>query len=259
MKKILCLTSHDLNAADYGSVLRVRHIFKTLAKFGEVNVVLGSRYEDVLRNAKPLQAGFKLVDKFQLLPSRYTFADHLRRKFNSRLLDLEGYTTAEADRKRLQALMAEYDLIWVHNLEFVNSIGIWHWPKTILDADDVPSTIYRLRFAAAPSLSFKYWYYRQWLLWRRNEKRLAERFNGVCACSTVDKELLGGGEKIFVLPNAFDEPHKTPLRTPAVPPRIRVRWDIHIRSQPRRCSLVYQKRLAFGPGKISRGTTAHCW
>ena len=42
MKKILFITSHDLNARDYGSVLRVRNIAGILSRHGEVRVVLGS-------------------------------------------------------------------------------------------------------------------------------------------------------------------------------------------------------------------------
>lgn len=220
MKKILCLTSHDSNAADYGSVLRVRHIVQMLANFGEISIALGSRYEDVLRNAKPLQGGFKLVDKFHFRPVRYSLADHFSRKFNLRLLDIEGYKVSDLDREKLQNLMAGYDLIWVHSLEFANSFGIWQWPKTILDVDDLPSSVYRQRYIQATSLSFKYWYYRQMLLWRRNEKRLEERFEGLFVCSKSDQAVLGGGKKIVVLPNCFDAPKKMPARKPATPPLI---------------------------------------
>ena len=53
MKKILLFTSHDLNARDYGSVLRVRNIARLLSRHGDVRVILGSRYWEVLQNAKP--------------------------------------------------------------------------------------------------------------------------------------------------------------------------------------------------------------
>jgi glycosyltransferase involved in cell wall biosynthesis len=220
MRKILCLTLHDLNAQDYGAVLRVRHVFQMLSRLGEVHVVLASRYKDVLEKAKPRQAGFELLDKIYLQQTYYTIAERVRRRFHPPFLDIEGYQAEVNDRKRLQTLMAEHDLTWVHSLEAANSFGIWRWPKAALDIDDIPSRVYQLRMSQAETVADKYRAYRRMVLWRRNEKSLAERFDAICVCSQLDCEKLGGGERIFVLPNGFKASQKTPVRNPVYPPQI---------------------------------------
>lgn len=220
MKKILCLTSHDLNAPDYGAVLRVRHIFQMLSQFGDVRVVLGSRYQEVLDAAKPSQAGFELVHKIHFKPTDYSFLKRHQNKLNPRFLDIEGFQATERDCEHFRFLMAEHDLVWVHGLETVSRFNIWHWPSTVLDVDDIPSSVYRLRLSQAAVPYDKYWNWRQMMLWRRNEKRLSERFDAVCVCSQLDRKELGGGGKIHVVPNGFDAPQKPPVHAPAHPPQI---------------------------------------
>lgn len=221
MKKILCITSHDLNARDYGPVLRNRHIFKKLSELGEVHMVLASRHPKVIEDAQPIQGGFPLVDKF-FLPStpRYTLAKRILNKFDPHFLDIEGWQATTTDRKRLEKLMHDYDLVWVHGLDMANSFNIWRWPRAVLDVDDVLSTVYGLRLLQATTFSEKFEKYRKMVLWRSNEKFLAKRFNAVCVCSDFDRFELGGQENVFVLPNGFDRPQENPLRNPASPPQI---------------------------------------
>ena len=220
MKKILYLTSHDLNAADYGAVLRVRHIAQMLAQHGDVGIVLGSRHRDVLKNARKSQAGFELLHRIYFAPTQYPFLRRQRHKIDRRFIDMEGYQAAPEDCVKLNALMGEHDLTWIHGLETANRFDIWRWPATVLDVDDIPSSLYRLRVSHSKNLYDKYWNMLQMLLWRRNERQLSERFDAVCVCSKLDEGLLGGGEKIYVLPNGFDPPKQIPARHPVDPPQI---------------------------------------
>lgn len=141
MKKILCLTSHDLNAPAYGAVLRARNIFKMLSHLGQVRVVLAGQHKNVIEHAKAPQADFELLDKVYFQPTRYSAATLARHKFNPRFLDIGGRQALAHDRERLQTLMASHDLVWIHGLEIANGFGIWHWPKAILDIDDIPSSL----------------------------------------------------------------------------------------------------------------------
>jgi glycosyltransferase involved in cell wall biosynthesis len=220
MKKILCLTSHDLNTPDYGAVLRARKIFQMLSRFGEVQVALAGHNQDVIDNAKSPQAGFELLDKIYFPPTQRSRAQRMREKLNPRFLDLGGRQAAPGDRERIQKMVAKYDLIWVHGMEVANGLGIWRWPKTVMDIDDIPSSLHRQRLSQAATLSGKYWECRQEILWRRNEKFLAERFDAICTCSELDRKALNGNEKFFVLPNGFDARSKNPLRNPGTPPQI---------------------------------------
>ncbi len=220
MKKILCLTSHDLNAPAYGAVLRARNIFKMLSHLGQVRVVLAGQHKNVIEHAKAPQADFELLDKVYFQPTRYSAATLARHKFNPRFLDIGGRQALAHDRERLQTLMASHDLVWIHGLEIANGFGIWHWPKAILDIDDIPSSLFRQRLSQAATLSGKYWECKQMILWSRNEKFLTERFGAICVCSEKDREELGAMDKMFVLPNGFDIPNELPVRNPGTPPQI---------------------------------------
>jgi glycosyltransferase involved in cell wall biosynthesis len=218
--KILCLTSHDLNAASYGAVLRARKIFQMLSRFGEVRVLLAGQHKEVIENAVSPQAGFELLGKVYFPRTQHSAVHRMRDKLNPRFLNVCGHQAAPRDRERLQQLIADHDLIWVHGLEVANGFGLWHWPKTVLDIDDIPSSLHRQRFSHAGTLSGRYWECRQMILWRRNEKFLDERFSMVSVCSNADLEELGGSKKFVVLKNGFEAPQKSPVRNPAIPPQI---------------------------------------
>lgn len=219
MKKILLLTSHDLNARDYGSVLRVRNIAQMLSRHGEVRVILGSRFAEVLQNARPSQAGFELLQTIKFWPDWYSFPGRLRASLKPDFLDIENYRATPEDSEKLQGVLAEHDLVWVHGLETANAFGIWRWPRSVLDIDDIPSSVYQLRLSQTSSFRDTWYNWKQMLLWRRNEKRLRRRFDAICVCSEPDTEKLGS-ENVFVLPNGFELPATAPARHPATPPQI---------------------------------------
>lgn len=219
MKKILLFTSHDLNAREYGSVLRVRSIAQLLSRHGEVRVVLGSRYQDVLEKAAPSQAGYELIQKIRFWPDWYSLPGRIRASLKSDFLDVENYRATPEDSERLQDMLAEYDLVWVHGLETANAFAIWRWPRSVLDVDDIPSSVYRLRASQSHSFFDKWYNWQQMLLWRRSEKRLRRRFDAICVCSEQDREKLGR-DKIHVLANGFEAPATVPARHPAMPPQI---------------------------------------
>lgn len=219
MKKILFFTSHDLNARDYGPVLRGRNIARILARHGDVRVVLGSRHSNVLKNARSCQAGFELVQKVKFYADWYSFSGRILASLKPDFLDMENYQAWPDDREKLKTLMANHDLVWVHGLETANAFGIWRWPASVLDVDDIPSSVYRLRLARANSLLRKYSNLRQMVLWRRNEERLYRRFDAICVCSDPDRKLLGG-KNVYVLPNGFELPATAAPRHPSSPPQI---------------------------------------
>jgi glycosyltransferase involved in cell wall biosynthesis len=220
MKKILCLTSHDLNAPDYGAVLRVRNIFKMLSQHGELHVVVASHQRDMLENVRSPQAGFQLRDKVHFPATHRSTARRLRDKLSRKFLNISGHQATPHDCERLQKMLPEYDLVWVHGLEVANGFNIWRWPKTVLDIDDIPSSLHHQRLSQAATLSGKYWECRQMILWRRNEKYLSERFDAICVCSEPDREKLNHSEKTVVLPNGFDSKQRKTDRNPTMRPQI---------------------------------------
>jgi glycosyltransferase involved in cell wall biosynthesis len=98
-------------------------------------------------------------------------------------------------------------------------LGIFRWPHSVLDVNDIPSCLHRTNMAQAANIFDKFRYYRRMTRWRRREKTLLERFDALCVCSEPDRRELGGSDRIFVVPNGFNAPKNIPLRQPAVPPR----------------------------------------
>lgn len=220
MIKILCLTSHDLNAPAYGSVLRAQNMFRLLSRFGEVHVVVAGYHKHVVEGAVSPQAGFELLDNIHLAPMQNRpFPERLRHKIDPRFVKIEWREADSLSRERLQNWLAEHDLVWVHSLQVANGFGLWRWPRTVLDVDDIPSSLHRANFSQAGRAG-KCWELRQMILWRRHERFLSERFDAICVCSEPDRLKLGGNGNVHVLPNGFAAPKESPARNPVEPPWI---------------------------------------
>jgi glycosyltransferase involved in cell wall biosynthesis len=223
MLKILCLTSHDMDGPDYGAALRARNLFRLLAQLGKVRIVLANPVDlgKELGNKKTSTGGFELAEVIGFQKTtRRPLTDRLRFEFDGRFLNTEWQQATAADRERLQRLMSGHDLVWIHGLKVANGFGLWRWPNSILDIDDIPSDFHRSDMAQAKGIIQKLRRYRQTYLWRRREKNILERFDALCVCSQADRKKLGGSDKIFVVPNGFGAPEKPSVRRPSIPPRI---------------------------------------
>jgi glycosyltransferase involved in cell wall biosynthesis len=98
--------------------------------------------------------------------------------------------------------------------------GRWHWPCSVLDLDDVPSTYERTMARNGGNLAKRLKAGWRMLVWRRREKLLAERFSVLAVCSRADREYLKVDMPVHVIPNGFERPQGDPPRRPADPPRI---------------------------------------
>jgi glycosyltransferase involved in cell wall biosynthesis len=219
--KILCLTYHNFDGPEFGAALRARHVCELLARLGDVRVVLAGDQYDAPTKAKKTVGGFELLDVVEFQPTPpWSLVERFRNEFDGRFLNTDHRQARAEDRQRLQTLMAAHDLVWVHSLKLANRFGLWHWPKSVLDMDDITSSIYRtsLQQAAHPLERFRHW--RQALLWRRREKFLAGRFEAMCVCSEQDREQFGVVKNLFVVPNGFARPASVPVRHLPTPPRL---------------------------------------
>lgn len=204
----------------FGKQLRVLHVARALQDIGEVNLAIASDTGDA-------EAIEKTARQFRVYchvgikePPHGGLRDRLRWWLDPRSLNLYACVAEERDRIRLCESLDQFDLIWINGLRVANMFGLWQWPRSVLDIDDVPSTydlvvwrngdrpIERVK-AGARALSL-----------RRREKLLAERFTVLGVCSDADGGYLGGGSRIHVIPNGFERPPAEPRRQPANPPRL---------------------------------------
>jgi len=221
MPKILCITSHDLDSADYGGVVRARNIFKLLARLGEVRVVLAGFGEPWGEHPAGTCGGFPLLRRFRFEWSeKITVADRIRHELDPRFMNDDWFQARREDTDWLKKTVAEHDLVWVYGLSLANRCNIWRWPRTILDVDDIISEVHRSHRETAGGIKGKINAGRKMLLWRRKEKLIPERFDAYCVCSEPDRLKLGHREKTFVVPNGFTPPKAGHVRVPATPERV---------------------------------------
>jgi len=221
MPKILCITSHDPDSADYGAVVRARNIFRLLGKLGEVRVVLAGFREAWAEHPNGTCGGFPLLRKIKFEWSeKITIADRLRHAVDPRFMNLDWFQARPEDSEWLKRTAAEHDLVWVHGLHAANRCNIWHWPHSVLDVDDIISEVHDSQRESADGLAGKVMSTVKLLQWRRREKLIAERFDAYCVCSEPDREKLGLSEATFVLPNGFNPPKAGYVRMPASPARV---------------------------------------
>ncbi len=221
MPRFLCVTAHDPDGSDHGAVLRVRHLFRMLARLGDVRVVLVGYFGPVDQLPEPPQREFEIVGKVRCcFTGKRSLAERLCREFDRRFLNIEGVQAPPSDRERLLQLMSEHDMVWVHNVKIANAVGIWRWPKSVLDVDDLSSDFSKTYVFNSTGMVEKLRNLNQFLLWRRQERKITERFDVFCVCSDSDRLKLPFPAKTFVLPNGFVSPKEEPVRRPVMPPRI---------------------------------------
>lgn len=219
--KILCVTHHNPAGPDNGGVIRTRNIFQLLSRIGRVRLVLTGGDEVMAVANKATLAGFELAGVIQFQPTApWSLADHLRNEFDGRFVNIDRWQASLPDQERLRRLIAEHDLVWIHNLQMANRCGLDRWPHSVLDIDDVPSKQYQTEVAHATGWVKKLRRERQVLLWRRREGKLLERFDALCVCSEQDRDIIGDSDRIFCVPNAFAPPATDLDRRPATPPRV---------------------------------------
>jgi glycosyltransferase involved in cell wall biosynthesis len=221
MPKILCITSHDLDSADYGAVVRVRNLCQLLGRLGEVRVVLAGFGEPWGEHPAGTCGGFPLLRRFRFEWSEHiTVADRIRHELDPRFMNNDWFQARREDTEWLKKTAAEHDLVWVHGLNLANRCNLWRWPRAVLDVDDIISEVHRSHKEAAGSFKEKINAGRKMRLWRRKEKLIRERFDAYCVCSESDRLRLGHPEKTFVVPNGFMPPKTGYARVPVAPERV---------------------------------------
>src|SRR5215469_6531059 len=226
--KILFVTPHSPWAAAYGGQQRTLNIGKLLSRVGDISFVITPAEGDYEETANHKNGDFKVrrIVRPVLVSCAGNHLARLRHRIRYELdanyLATHHYTTSEADRRALQELVQEHDLVWVHTIRAANLFGIDRWPHSVLDVDDLLSRVYRAEANSGSAIIRKLLDLRLAWMWRRRERRFNRRFYVLSVCSEEDRRYLGSSEQIHVIPNGFN-PQPTPTKAPLAPsaqPRI---------------------------------------
>jgi glycosyltransferase involved in cell wall biosynthesis len=219
--RILYITSSWPHDKSFGGQLRALHIGRALQKIGKVTVAVVSS-----DTASP-EVLTRTADEFAVEPPVRVNMQRNRgmlRRFqwavNPRFLNVHGCVADAADRERLLNQLNDFDLVWVLNSRTPNILGQWHWSRSVLDIDDLPSGFQRTVWQNGAGMSEKVKAGIGMHLARRRERFWKERFSVLSVCSESDGNYLGGGEHVHVIPNGFERPAYERLWQPVTPPRI---------------------------------------
>jgi glycosyltransferase involved in cell wall biosynthesis len=198
-----------------GAGLRTRNLLRLLGNAGKVTTVFATTrdWTPEQQNQTHTEFGLDVYTRYQHAPLN-GMRDRARKIFDPRFLNPNTVIIPEADRRRVEQLAAEHDIVWVHTLKVADSFRRFHWPHSILDVDDFPSRFHRTAIRHAPGVRAKLTRCQKAFSWKRHEKLCLERFELLTVCKKADKEAFGDPTRVHVVPNGFETPNgaATPRR-----------------------------------------------
>jgi len=223
--RILFVTLHCPFGASYGAKVRVLNIGRLLNRIGKVSLVIVRPFPVDEESLNRTRQEFDLKRIVYLNPnSLRNPVDRIRHRIRHELdpsyLKTEGIEACESDREAMLRMIDEYDVIWVHTLRVANALQIFRWPHTVIDIDDIRSRFYASVAKSEAAIFKRVLSYRRSFLWRRRERLLKKRFSLISVCSENDRQYLGGGHRIHVIPNGFSPPAKLLNHAPSFPARL---------------------------------------
>jgi glycosyltransferase involved in cell wall biosynthesis len=108
----------------------------------------------------------------------------------------------------------------VHTLRTANECGIYRWPHTVLDIDDIPSRVCRSRAEVESTMIRRLLHYRMAVIWKRRERRVPRRFDITTVCSESDRDYLSNTGRVHVIPNGCIVPEEQPNRVRPTAQRV---------------------------------------
>jgi glycosyltransferase involved in cell wall biosynthesis len=125
----------------------------------------------------------------------------LRHEFDRSFMETDDYVAEESDCAKLQELISEYDVVWIHTIRTAHWFRIVRWPHSVLDIDDLPSAVYRSTAQGNGSWIRHLKDRRMTWIWERRESFLLRRFDVLTVCTEADRLSVDRGNRAYVIPN----------------------------------------------------------
>jgi glycosyltransferase involved in cell wall biosynthesis len=217
--KVLYVVSHWPGAPTYGGQQRVLEIGRLLKKVGSVSLVVVDENGHDKRSREKTEAEFNLARVITVKTASFKGLQvRLRHEFDAGYLHTRPYTVDPSECQAVLDLVTQHDLVWVHLIQTANILGMYHWPHSVLDMDNIPSRLYQSSARVASCFVRRMLDRRMSFIWKRRERKLVERFDAITVCSEDDRRYLGM-DHVSVLPNGFQRLSNVERR-PAQPPRL---------------------------------------
>ncbi len=219
--RVLYVTSCWPHDKAFGGQLRALQIGRALKQFGRPTlVVVGAHDVDPkarARTAEEFDVGREIAVQNT---SSHGLLERSRSLVDGKFTNIHGLVANPADEAWLLETQKQFDLIWFFKLRTANYFANPFWRRSVVDIDDLPSTMEISRLRTDTSLALRFKAALRTLELRRHEGRLPKRFNVLGVCSQADRARLSQRARVHVIPNGFARPDQPPVRKPVSPPRL---------------------------------------
>jgi len=219
--RILYLSPCWPHAPTHGGQLRALHIGRALSQISELRLLTVAADSPDEQTRRLTREEFDLRGEIPATPlPAHSWRHRFGRALNPRQPHASGLMAPSASAGLLAPLLAETDLVWFGRLRSASVFDRWHWPRSVVDIDDLPSAQAEAEALSSPGAGrLLAALIRRWIALRR-ERLLPERFTVLAVTSEQDRSGLPADAAVHVVPNGFERPHLEPHRRPSVPPRL---------------------------------------
>ena len=201
--------------------MRAFHVGRALQKIGRPTlVVIGA--DEVQPEAKARTAQeYDVAREIRVVRSApRSFVSRGVSIFDPAFTNIHGLVAEAQDEAWLTEFQKQFDLTWFCKLRTANYLAKANWPRSVVDVDDLPSTMERSYLKTSPDLRTRLKSSIRIFELSRHETRLGRRFDVLGVCSENDRSLFDPRLPIHVIPNGFERPVTLPVRQLSQPPRI---------------------------------------
>jgi polysaccharide biosynthesis protein PslH len=217
--RILFLAPCSPAGSSSGIQMRVSEVAKALQAVGRLDCIVVSHDEE--RTAELQEGGLCVRRTIKLHPIAFrSLWERLRCGLDRNFVNYHGQVVGDQDRMFVMNELPRYDLVWLHHLRTANVYDRWVWPRSVMDLDDIPSSLLRSVRRSGGGVAKRLRATVRQHVARGRERRLAERFTVLSVCSDADRRYLGLEKKVHVIPNGFARPDQEPSHQAVNPPRI---------------------------------------
>ncbi len=219
--KILYVISCWPHGQSYGGQLRALHIGRALQKLGRPTLaVVGADSVDkdaIERTAAEFDLGHDI--KVSQSPAG-GLRNRIKSWFSTDFTNIHGLAAQPEGERWMDEAKERFDLIWFFKLRTANMLTNARWKNSVVDIDDVPSTMEKTFWKNGANLRIRLKAGMRMLMLQQHERRLPKRFDVLSVCSNADRQIWSATTPVHVIPNGFTRPTEPPLRKPSTPPRI---------------------------------------
>ncbi len=195
-----------------GSHLRVLNVARQLARFASLTMVYTGP-PPAQERVDATTAEFGEVTIMPTVDCELPDAlQQIRHKFRFHCPWHHSPEMSTWDQNAFDELYGRHDLVWFHTLRAADALRQYQYDNSIIDLDDLNQVKFKLMGQTSKDMRGKIANFLLAYKWRRWEQKALQRFDHAIVCSQDDKEFLGGGDNISVVPNGFEKTVSEPAR-----------------------------------------------